>query len=73
MQTESSHGVFLFVLHWGNMIEPFLDYELLEQEYQLTALLDNLPDTCKGLQFWDELRSLCPAALLNTLMVGTRG
>lgn len=52
--------------------EPYLDYEFLELEYDLTALLDNLPDTCKGLQFWADLKRLCPEALLSTLMVGAR-
>ncbi len=60
------------ILHWWNMKDPFVDYDFLEQEYDLTALLDNLPDTCKGLQFWADLKRLCPDALLNTLMVGAR-
>lgn len=54
------------------MKEPYIDYEGLALEYQLTAIVDNLPDTCKTQRFWAQLRSVCPDALLNTLLVGAR-
>ena len=60
------------ILHWWNMKDPFVDFTALAIEYELTAMLDAIPDDWKTQRFWEQLRRLCPDALLNTLMVGTK-
>ena len=52
--------------------DPFVDFTALAIEYELTAMLDAIPDVWKTQSFWTELKSLCPDTLLSTLMVGAR-